>query len=389
MKRMTQLANCTILLMIFGASGCSDDDSESSDDTEDSDDADSDDESADDDSDDADSDDGDSDDDTDSDEDGTDADAGDSDDDDSDDETSSGCEAFGEGLQIDRFIDGSLVTDITEEDCTLTNGDETTCFRIEIIGEPTNHDIGPFCPTNISDGDDVGGTWIEDGELYDLDGAFFEDLATFYNDDEWQLFDPDTGEIFVTAAGECMDGIDGTTTHVCVECSIEDDVTGGAPVVAEFLIPAVPVARDTPEDLGTTTPGVAINGVIFEAPAPVDLIKSIYTIAAFDDCGGHVNPQEGYHYHASLDCPADEDECDGHSPLVGYAQDGYAINAMTDEDGNEPDDLDDCRGHSDDIRGYHYHAASPGENMFIGCFSGERAVVEGETSGPMGPPPGR
>ena len=46
---------------------------------------------------------------------------------------------------------------------------------------------------------------------------------------------------------------------------------------------------------------------------------------------------------------------------------------MLDENNKEEDDLDSCRGHTDDARGYHYHSAGPGENLFIGCFNGETA----------------
>lgn len=48
---------------------------------------------------------------------------------------------------------------------------------------------------------------------------------------------------------------------------------------------------------------------------------------------------------------------------------------MAGDAGIEPDDLDSCRGHVDSVRGYHYHSASAGENMFIGCFRG--LTVEG------------
>lgn len=58
---------------------------------------------------------------------------------------------------------------------------------------------------------------------------------------------------------------------------------------------------------------------------------------------------------------------------MGYALDGYGIYAMLDSEGNESIDLDTCRGHEDDTRGYHYHAASGAENMFIGCFTGKTA----------------
>ena len=56
-------------------------------------------------------------------------------------------------------------------------------------------------------------------------------------------------------------------------------------------------------------------------------------------------------------------------------------------DGVEATDLDSCRGHEDALHGYHYHAASPGENMFIGCFHGETAA-EATTGGGGGPGPG-
>ena len=104
---------------------------------------------------------------------------------------------------------------------------------------------------------------------------------------------------------------------------------------------------------------------------------SAYTIAAFDDCVGHVNPFAGYHYHGANHgegtCPAVAFEADGHGGAFGYALDGYAIYSMLDENNEEETDLDSCRGHTDDVRGYHYHSAGPGENLFIGCFTGETA----------------
>jgi hypothetical protein len=63
-------------------------------------------------------------------------------------------------------------------------------------------------------------------------------------------------------------------------------------------------------------------------------------------------------------------QTDGHAPLIGYAADGYGIYAQLNEDGEEPTDLDDCRGHYDDVRGYHYHVDAPGSNNFINCLQG-------------------
>ncbi|MDO6806529.1 hypothetical protein Q4595_28990, partial [Wenyingzhuangia sp. 1_MG-2023] len=69
-------------------------------------------------------------------------------------------------------------------------------------------------------------------------------------------------------------------------------------------------------------------------------------------------------------------ESDGHGGAFAYAMDGFVIYSMLDEEGNEASDLDECRGHTDDVRGYHYHSAGPGENAFIGCFTGETASAD-------------
>ena len=145
-----------------------------------------------------------------------------------------------------------------------------------------------------------------------------------------------------------------------------------------MLIPKIPVARATPSEIGNASlVGAALNGVAFDPPAPVQAILAAHTIAAFDDCGGHVNLAAGYHYHAATGCSRKVASCDGHAALLGYALDGYAIHEMKNTDGVEPSDLDECRGHSDAVRGYHYHVAGAGENMFLGCFHGETVATTG------------
>ena len=61
--------------------------------------------------------------------------------------------------------------------------------------------------------------------------------------------------------------------------------------------------------------------------------------------------------------------------MIGYALDGFPFHAQLNADGQEPADLDACRGHTDDVRGYHYHVASPGTNEFVGCFRGEHGCA--------------
>ena len=56
--------------------------------------------------------------------------------------------------------------------------------------------------------------------------------------------------------------------------------------------------------------------------------------------------------------------------MIGYALDGFGIFAELDENGDETSGLDECRGHTDDVRGYHYHVASAGTNEIISSFPG-------------------
>lgn len=288
-----------------------------------------------------------------------------------------------------NFLADGLLEEITEEPCTLSDGSASTCYKITIQGAPSNHEIGPFCPRHISDDASAGGKWFDGGVVYDVDGEFIKNLSMLY-DDTWMLYDEETGDIRVTlTAEECelaaRPNVAEEYRNHCVECQL--DQVGGA-VSREVLIPKTPTLRSSPAEIGSVgAVGIALNGVRFDPPAPVDAILAANTIAAFDDCGGHVNPFDGYHYHGALGCSDREFGCDGHAPLIGYAMDGFAIYALLDEDGNEPTDLDECRGQTDDVRGYHYHAASAGENMFIGCFKGLTVATEGDTTNNVMEPP--
>ena len=211
---------------------------------------------------------------------------------------------------------------------------------------------------------------------YDLDGSFIEGLADFYGDANWQLYDPTTGEVNVTDTQEgceaaAQPNVEPDWQNHCVECDMSY-IAGGA-VETTFIVPKDPVLAATPNAINGDV-GASLAGVPWAAPAPVEAILGAYTIAAFDDCGGHINPNQGYHVHTGGECSA-RATCDDHAPLLAIAQDGFGIYAMADSDGEEPTDLDGCRGHSDSVRGYHYHAIGYGENLFIGCFAGE--VVSG------------
>ena len=287
-------------------------------------------------------------------------------------------------IGLDESLFQTSGTTITTVACTLSDGTITECLQIVSSGTPADHDMGPWCPTNISDGADAGGIWLENGEVYDVDGAFIQNMATFYNDNTWQMYDAN-GDIYVTETqADCENAanpnVGAQYANYCVEClpSYVSDVTN------TYLIPKQPVKLSSSVSFGMAGPpgqgsngpsvrGIAFNGVVFDAPAPTDAILGAYTLAPFDDAGGHINMTAGYHYHAATGKSTEIPQSDGHAPMIGYAIDGHGLYAQLDEDGNEPTDLDACRGHYDEIRGYHYHVAAPGTNSFLGCLYGAYA----------------
>lgn len=141
--------------------------------------------------------------------------------------------------------------------------------------------------------------------------------------------------------------------------------------VFTHVIPVNPVYQTRPIRLRRGAIGVAFNGVNFDPPVPIHAIIGAHTIAPFDHAGGHINPHEGYHYHAATGRTKEIAQSDGHAPMIGYALDGFGIFAHLDPEGNAPIPLDECGGHFDEKRGYHYHAGSPGSNQIISAFRGQ------------------
>jgi hypothetical protein len=292
------------------------------------------------------------------------------------------------------FVDGALAEEITIEDCVLSDGSTTECYHIAVAGYPANTEPGPFCPTTIDTPAEEAGIWLDGENLYDADGEFITELAEIYDDQNWKLYNDDgtvnvtdTAEAFAAAA---RPDVDEAYQNYCVEGRLEY-LTDGEPIVTTILVPVNPVQTD--DTMSTSKTGVALNGVVIDPAAPVAAILGAYTIAAFDDCGGHFNPVEGYHYHAAIGCAETGVAEFGETKRFGVAMDGFMIHSPY-EEGQEPTDLDECNGHTTDALGYHYHANSPEENAVLSCITGlveETNVTTGGQGGvrPDGPPPGR
>ncbi|QEG22662.1 YHYH protein [Mariniblastus fucicola] len=277
----------------------------------------------------------------------------------------------------EHFIADSLVEPIKKEIRTLSDGSRAECYVITTRSVPSDHTIGPWVPKHVTDGEDKGGIWIKDGHVYNVSGEFIAHLDELYDDPEWNLVRED-GSIKVTDTKEAFDlaarpNVDPRYHNHAVECP--PDVVEWKSNHNVYVIPVNPAYRSVVTDFrkvgdGHGPVGVAFNGVKYDPPAPIHAIIKAHTIAPFDHSGGHVNPHAGYHYHAATGNTKEIEQPDGHAPMIGYALDGFGIYAHLDQDGKEPVDLDECSGHYDDVRGYHYHASPAGDNQIIAAFRG-------------------
>ncbi|MCI1751611.1 MAG: YHYH protein [Flavobacteriales bacterium] len=273
------------------------------------------------------------------------------------------------------FSSEALVGDIVKEERTLADGIKALCYVIRTYSEPLDHAMGPWAPKTITDGKEAGGIWFRSGEVYNVDGPFIKNMAAFYDDTEWKLYNDD-GTVRVTDTKEAFEA----AARPDVDPRYNNYVVEGRPEwfghkVTTYVIPVEPVYQSRPSRLGHGGVGIAFDGVKFDPPAPVENIIDAHTIAPFDHAGGHINPHEGYHYHAATGRTKEVAQPDGHAPMIGYALDGFGIFAHLDPVGNAPVALDECGGHYDGTRGYHYHAGSPGSNQIIGAFRGQAGTV--------------
>ncbi|AKH99956.1 YHYH protein [Hoeflea sp. IMCC20628] len=280
------------------------------------------------------------------------------------------------------FASADLVGEPKIVDCTLSQGAQTKCLSITVKADPQSYTPGPWCPSNIADGAEAGGIWLKDGEVHDVDGSFIKNLAELYGDAKWQLYDPDTGNVRFTGTLQACQAaarpdVDPAYQNYCVQCLPEympEDAT------MTYVIPVEPQAASQSQPTNFSGSGVAYNGIRLDGPAPLDAILAAHTIAPFDDCGGHVNPHVGYHYHAVTDCLQQSPATYGpvtaeHGTQIGIAMDGFQILSHQTAAGTDPDDLDSCNGHQSEGLAYHYHAGTAGSNAILGCLTAQAGCV--------------
>ena len=150
-----------------------------------------------------------------------------------------------------------------------------------------------------------------------------------------------------------------------------------------FRIPLVPKLAGMITRLPMGPIGTALNGVVFFNPFEMEGMNAVegYSEVWLDSCCGHPQQTGVYHYHKYPTCVRSPFKDDGkaHSPVLGFAFDGFPLYGPYESDGIKAKDLeksmslDVCNGHSDELRGYHYHV-TPGRFPYI--LGGYAGVVE-------------
>ena len=146
----------------------------------------------------------------------------------------------------------------------------------------------------------------------------------------------------------------------------------------KYAIPTEPKIASKPSCLPMGTIGIALSGGVFFNALDADKRDAVAN-EIFDSCEGHPQQNGQYHYHHDSPC-FDHGSKTEHSPLLGYALDGFGIYGGRGEGGKllTNADLDECHGHTgsaldrhgNEINQYHYHI----NNEFpytLGCFKGE------------------
>ncbi len=147
-----------------------------------------------------------------------------------------------------------------------------------------------------------------------------------------------------------------------------------------FELPLKPQLAEKVTRLPMGPIGVALNGVVFFNPFEQGGMNAVegYSEVWLDSCCGHPQQDGVYHYHKYPTCVKSPFKDDGqqHSPLIGFAFDGFPVYGPYESKGTLAKDLSDaqaldvCNGHTDDVRGYHYHVTPNRFPYIIGGYAG-------------------
>ncbi len=133
---------------------------------------------------------------------------------------------------------------------------------------------------------------------------------------------------------------DGIPNHPTGNYPNEHNPNSILPQNYHFRIPLKPKIAERTTRLPFGPIGVAINGIPFYNPYNAQGRDAVFGPNAeiFDSCCGHPDPMGRYHYHKYPVCVNSpfRDPLGKHSPLIGWAFDGFAIYGPNGENGQPP-----------------------------------------------------
>ncbi len=139
--------------------------------------------------------------------------------------------------------------------------------------------------------------------------------------------------------------------------------------------------------------GIANNGIVFFNP--FDHIQDEDAVWRLDRCCGHPAPRDLYHYHKYPVCNKTpwSDDGESHSPVIGFAFDGYPVYGPYEAKGtiawqSKDNPLNGFNVHQDPERGWHYHVTPGHFPHIIGGYWGI-PDAKNQRRGGNGPPDGR
>jgi Arylsulfotransferase (ASST) len=141
-----------------------------------------------------------------------------------------------------------------------------------------------------------------------------------------------------------------------------------------------PLPRRRPACLPDRPLGVTLDGVLIH-PAADGAGRDAVAREVSDSCGGRPSREGLYYYRTLGPCSSRRAGPRRHSPLFGYARDGFPISGRRGLGGKtlRNTDLDECHGHTHRLRLgrrvsriYHYHQTAEFPYL-IGCLRGKPA----------------
>ncbi|MFT5071826.1 MAG: hypothetical protein ACI8V8_001797, partial [Chitinophagales bacterium] len=199
-------------------------------------------------------------------------------------------------------------------------------------------------------------------------GAGANDASDWTNDDgTWDYTKKPQVEGNVTWNHELNIILDGNGNRIITGNNLPNHPTGVFPIqanteawnydknpniiseqVVNYTLPALPEIAISPSCVGFGPAGFSLTGAaIYHGASTLGTDAAAHEI--LDRFGGHTDGTERYHYHYPAQDLQDHihPHENGHSALMGYMIDGFAIYGPYGENGEllKSEDLDECHGH--------------------------------------------